>query len=169
MLKQYLTRLYEYNYWANARILDTVAQVTEGQLVQPMSPHHGSLRGTLVHTLSAEWIWRTRCQEAIYPTAMFAETDFPTLVAVRTRWGEEEGHMWAYLDWLDDETLAQKMPYRTTGGTLQENNLGEILIHVVMHGMQHRAEMAMVLTDYGHSPGDIDLIMFVREQAQLLG
>lgn len=164
MLKQYLTRLYEYNYWATGRILDTVARITEAQFVQPMSPHHASLRGTLVHMMSAEWIWRSRCQEAVYPTAMFAEADFPTLATIRARWSEEESKIWGYLDSLDDAALAQKMAYRTTGGKLQENNLGEILIHVVMHGMQHRAEMAMTLTDLGHSPGDLDLIMFAREQ-----
>jgi uncharacterized damage-inducible protein DinB len=168
MVKAALHNLYNYNYWANALILDTVAQVTAEQFVTPLLPNHGSLRAILVHTLSAEWIWRKRCQEQLFPAALFNEADFPTVAAIRRRWGEEEEKMWGFLDSLDEAALAGLVAYQTTDGSRRHNILGEILTHLVLHGMQHRAELALILTEYGHSPGDLDLIKFarLRDQAQ---
>ena len=76
----------------------------------------------------------------------------------------EERTMRAYVASLDSATLAQPIAYRSTGGSALSNTLWHILVHVVNHGTQHRAEAAVLLTALGRSPGDVDLIVFVRAQ-----
>jgi uncharacterized damage-inducible protein DinB len=56
MLVDYFKTLYDYNYWANAKILEATEQVSEAQFIEETEDGHGSLRATLVHMLSAEWI-----------------------------------------------------------------------------------------------------------------
>ena len=60
MNKHDIQLLYEYNRWANARILGAAAQLTEEQYLAPGEFPHGGLRGTLVHVLFGEWMWRRR-------------------------------------------------------------------------------------------------------------
>src|SRR5262245_21183612 len=60
MTKDDIRMLCAYNRWANARILDAAAKLTDEQFVSPGTFPHGGLRGTLVHTLFAEWTWRMR-------------------------------------------------------------------------------------------------------------
>ena len=165
MNKSDILSLYEYNSWANAHVLDATAGITPAQFNAPANLSHGSLGGTLVHTFGAEYVWRVRCQEGASPTALPLVTEFPTLDELSTRWRAEEQAMLTYLASLSDENLHQPVQYRSTKGVPFENVLWNVLVHVVNHGTQHRAETGIALTGYGQSPGDLDLIKFFRERA----
>ena len=156
--------LFGYNYWATARVLNAAAQLTPDQFTAPAGLSHGSVRGALAHVLAAEIVWRMRCAEGISVAALPAETDYATVNVLRERWHAEEQKMLAYLDSLTDEALNLTVQYKTTKGVPHENVLWHLLAHVVNHGTQFRSEAAVALTSYGHSPGDLDLLMFLREQ-----
>jgi len=163
MHKTELLSLYAYNRWANDRIRQAAQQLSTAQLLAPAPVSFGSLRGTLVHIVLAEWLWRMRCQEAISPRSFFSEEQFPTFEALQAYWHEEEEAMHAFLVGLDEEALQRDVHYTNTQGVPFETPLWQILFHIVNHGTQFRAEAAVVLSGYGHSPGDLDYIVFVRE------
>ena len=56
-----LRRLYDYNYWANGKLLAVVSQLTPEEFTREVSGSYGSIRNSLVHVLSAEWGWLDRC------------------------------------------------------------------------------------------------------------
>ncbi|MDQ2690983.1 MAG: DinB family protein [Chloroflexota bacterium] len=154
--------LYRYNQWANAKIRDAASGLTQEQFLAPAAFPHGGLRSTLVHALSAEWIWRKRW-EGVSPTAVLKPDEFPTLESLCERWLEEEKLLMDYVNRLDDETLNRVFHYTNTSGKPFSRILWQAMAHVVNHGTQHRTEAAAMLTGYGHSPGDIDLIYFLSE------
>ena len=49
-----LERLYDYGYWANKELFQVVSQLSPEQFTQTVTGSYGSIRNTLVHTLSAE-------------------------------------------------------------------------------------------------------------------
>jgi uncharacterized damage-inducible protein DinB len=155
--------LFDYNYWANARVLRASARVSPEQFTAPARVSHGSLRGTLAHILGTEIVWRMRCQEGISPTAVPNESEFSSLESLVQRWQSEEQAMRGFLSSLNDEDLTRTIRYTTTRGVPFENVLWNLLVHVVNHGTQFRAEAGVVLTEYGQSPGDLDLLVFIRE------
>ncbi len=155
--------LYNYNYWANSRILKTAESLDDAQFIAPTRANFSSIRGTLIHIFGTEWMWRMRCQEGISPPAMITEINFPTLNAIRLGWQTEEQSMRNYLGRLEDNDLTKRIAYETTRGMRYETPLWQILIHVVNHGTQFRSEAAVLLTENGHSPGDLDFILYLRE------
>lgn len=160
-----LRLLFEYNFWANARILRAAEGLSEEQLLAPAPFPSGSLRGTLVHTLSAEWIWRQRWQGQM-PRAMLAAAEVPTMAAIRERWEVEEAALRALLATLNDEDVLQPLAVVNTRGVQQAPMpLWQLMLHLVNHGTQHRSEAAAMLTAAGRSPGDMDLVLFLRERA----
>jgi len=160
-----LVSLYDYNAWGNQRVLVAAALVSDLEYLAPAPLSHGSLRGALVHTLAVEWLYRLRCQEGLSPTALLVEGEFPSVAALAERWSAEETHMRRYLATLRDQDLDRVVHYKTTSGVSHQNSLWQMLVHMVLHGTQTRAEAAVLLTQYGHSPGDLDLILFLRQPA----
>ncbi|MBK8784011.1 MAG: DinB family protein [Anaerolineales bacterium] len=158
--------LYKYNSWANVKILDATANITEEQFTAPADHPHNDLRHALTHALFAEWLWRKRWT-GDSPKTPFLSEDFPTFAALRSRWAEEENALNDFVSSLTDEKLHSTFQYKTMKGETHENILWQVMAHVVNHGTQHRSEAAAILTELGYSPGDIDLIVFLREQSHV--
>jgi uncharacterized damage-inducible protein DinB len=158
-----LVTLFRYNDWANQRILSAAERLSPEQFLAQTGLSWGSVRDVLVHVLSAEWIWRMRLQHGAAPVQMLQPSEFPAYETLAARWREEQQQLSAYVSGLMEGEVNRPVLYRNTKGELFEAVLWQILAHVVNHGTQHRAEVAHVLTSYGCSPGDIDLIVFVRQ------
>jgi uncharacterized damage-inducible protein DinB len=162
MNAQDIQLLYRYNSWANKRILDATTKATSEQFLAPDTFPHGGLRGTLTHTLFAEWNWHKRW-EGESPTQRIKPEEFPTFESLRARWLAEEKALDVFIASLTDEKLNAPFQYKNTRGEPLENILWHVMVHLVNHGTQHRGEAAAMLTELGHSPGDIDFIVFLRE------
>jgi uncharacterized damage-inducible protein DinB len=156
--------LYEYNYWANHKLLTAAAGVTNDQFIASGSFPFGGLRGTLVHILDAEYGWGLLLQHGKFQTEELKEFDFPGLPELEKRWQSEERLMRAYLASLDDNALEGIIRYTADSGAKRERVLWHCLFHVVNHGTQHRSEAAAILTELGQSPGDVDFTVFLNER-----
>ena len=162
MNKNDITILYQYNQWASAKIFNAAKDVTQEQFLAPASFPYGGLRGTLLHILDTEWGWRSLFLSIDTATDL-KEEDFPTVAAFESHWKEEEKAMRAYLANLTNEDMESHLRYTTDTGIKRDRILWHCLVHVVNHGTQHRSEAAALLTDYGHSPGDLDFTVFLND------
>jgi uncharacterized damage-inducible protein DinB len=93
MKKNEIATLYQYNAWANARILNAASHLSAEQFLASAPFSYGGLRGTLVHTLFAEWIWRKRW-EGHSPTGWLIPEDFPTLIRCACAGGRRRLHFY---------------------------------------------------------------------------
>ncbi len=157
--------MYEYDDWADQRILDAAARVTSDQFVAPGSFPWGGLRGTLVHTLDAHYSWRLFFETGSFPPDELKETEFPRLEDLQRAYQQEREAMQAYLGTLDDAAVENSVSYVNKAGIRREQVLWRFLYHVVNHGTQHRSESAALLTSFGQSPGDLDFTRFLAQRA----
>ena len=155
---------YEYNEWANKRILDAAERVSLEQLTAPNEFGWGNLRGALVHIFDAEYGWFSflfeREDEGVQDPENFAD-----IAALRERWERQNEITRQCLDTLKDEDLL-RIHKSERDGTTYNWILWQVLVHVVNHGTQHRAECAALLTGFGHSPGDMDFTLFLRQREE---
>jgi uncharacterized damage-inducible protein DinB len=157
--------LFDYNYWANHLMLTTAAQLSPEQLSEPTPFSWGSVRDTLIHTLDSEHMWRNLCQtnQVVNPRLNKIE-EFPTLDSIAAYWQTEEQAMRSYLNSLNDDAMESIVRYEIEEGT-RERVLWHCLVHVVNHGTQHRSEIATMLTNFGFSPGGIDMTLYMNIRA----
>ena len=155
--------LYDYNYWANAKILTAAAEVSVDRFTAPASFSYGSLRGALVHTLDAEFFWRVLLETSDASTPDLNENNLPILAAIQERWRQEEAEMRSFLASLGDQDMTRHVRYTNSGGEKRDYVLWHCLVHLVNHGTQHRSEAAVLLTEYDSSPGELDMTQYLNE------
>jgi len=69
----------------------------------------------------------------------------------------------AFVYILTDERLNGHFDYTSTEGTPYKRILWHAIGHLVNQVTQHRSEAAVMLTNFGHSPEEVDLIYFLSE------
>src|SRR3954469_24086161 len=105
-----IKRLFAYHYWATHKLLTVVGALTPEEYSREVAGSYGSIRNTLVHTLSAEWGWLDRCGGTPRGPRLQAE-DYPTGEYLVDAWTRVEGYVGSFLATLRDDDLARTVEY----------------------------------------------------------
>jgi len=167
MRKDDLLLLHQYNQWATERLLSATSALSPDEFAAPTSFPWGSIRGTLQHMLRSEWLWRILAEEGAVPEPIREFQECETVDALRETWATERAGWRRFLESLTEAQIEADFAYTLPNGAIRTQPMWLALTHVVNHGTQHRAEVAQMLTDLGHSPGDLDLSYWYRIQQGL--
>ncbi len=160
-----LRLLLDYNYWARDRVLAAVSSISPEQYTRDLGSSFKSVRDTLVHTYSAEWVWYSRWQ-GTSPTSPIPFDTFPDLPALQTAWFDLEARTRSFLEQAGDAGIARAMDYKLLNGQPGKAILWQMLQHVVNHASYHRGQVTTMLRQLkAEPPKSVDLITFYRERA----
>ena len=154
-----IKQFYDYNRWANARVLEAVAKITPEQYAKDLGNSFPSIRDTLTHIMSAEWIWHQRWL-GTSPKAMRNTAEFPDLDALKTAWSALERAQMAFIRELTNEALQTVIAYTNTRGEAYQYPLWQMMQHVVNHSTYHRGQITTMLRQLGAQPVGTDLLLF---------
>lgn len=158
-----LEELFDYCYWANRKLLGVISQLTPEQFTQPVAGSYGSIRNTMVHVLSAEWGWLSRCGGPERGPRL-NPGDYQTLESLVETWNKVEMYVRGFLSKLEDEDLTRNVEYAFGGTEKRSMPLGELMQHAANHGVHHRGQVALLLRLLGYSPGNFDILFYHEEK-----
>lgn len=148
-----LVELLRHNLWANLRLLDACATLTDEQLSATSPGTYGSVPATFIHILHNEYNYASALRQSP-PSFRFSRDDaFPGFDALREHArasGNELIELAAAL--APDAVLRgewQGQPFEMPAMTP--------LLQAVNHGTEHRAHIATILTCAGVEPPVMDV------------
>jgi uncharacterized damage-inducible protein DinB len=158
-----LEDLFDYGYWANRKVFLALAPLPPEQFTEALAGSYGSIRNTLVHAMSAEWGWLSRCGGPERGPALKAD-DYPTVASVTEQWGRIEGYMRQFLSTLKGEEVSRDVEFVDPQGARRTMVMGELMRHAAAHSVHHRGQVALLLRLIGHSAGNFDMFLYYTER-----
>jgi uncharacterized damage-inducible protein DinB len=151
---------YGYHFSENRNIWNTyIASLSDQQFTQDVGYSHGSVRNQIVHLMSVDDTWFSGLRGVEIPEPL-DPTDFDDREAIRAQWDNVEQNMRDYLAKLRDDMLCEK-PFPE--GEDKDLILWQVLLHVVNHGTDHRAQLLRLLNDLGVKTVSQDYIFYVYD------
>jgi uncharacterized damage-inducible protein DinB len=152
---------YNYHFAENHKIWEHIASLTFEQFTQKIGYSRGSIREQLVHLIDAEDVWISELRGAQPAEPLPETTDVDDRDAVRALWDTVEQNTRSYLASLQDDQLFSK----PIADPEEDKNLivWQVLLHIVNHATDHRAQLLRTLHDLGVDTKYQDYIFYVYE------
>jgi len=146
-----LTTLFKHNLWANLRLLECCADLTDEQLDATISGTFGSIRNTMAHIAQAEQSYLSRISTG---QRYNSPPDAPPLtIANMMDMARNTGT--GFIEWAP-KIQADDTVQIDWDGTLREVPKTIILTQVINHATEHRAQIMTIMTQMGIQPPDLD-------------
>ena len=157
-LKDYLTELYDYNYWANNRYLAVAYTLTEEQLLRRQGHSWDNVLAVFVHMMSSELMWRQRWRGE---NGEFLDAnDFPTVSSIREYWVDVERNMRDFITEQTEASLLRDVTYTNPKGETFTLPLWQMLVQPPNHNTHHRGELAAMFALMNVSHPEEEIIQY---------
>ena len=148
-MKEYFLKLYQYNAWANQRVLECL----ERQEVKDEK-----ILSIFGHLVCAQLIWFNRFKGLPKsPLKLWGNYSIFELKSIM----EEASRSW--LGFIDGEDAFDRvLKYTNYVGDYYETNIRDLMAHLVNHCTYHRGHVAVLLREKGFEPVNTDFVTYDR-------
>ena len=154
----------DYDRWARERMLDAVAPLSAEQYTRAMGNSFGSVRDTVVHIYSADWIWTERYVHGVSHPDFPGPESFPDVAAIRAAWSDLDTQVGGFTVTLDEASVNRMVHYTNMKGLPFSSPVWQIIHHATNHATYHRGQVTTMLRQLGAAPPEsMDLIAYYRE------
>lgn len=140
-------KMLRYDTWANTRIFRAFSSLDP-------SPEKSEIRKLLAHLLTAQRVWMNRIKGEPAPTEIWPDLSVEELENLLNE------NPPLLLSLIPDKDLT--IEYHNSKGESFQNSVEDILMHLIIHGQHHRAQIASLLRTTGATPPATDFIFFLR-------
>jgi len=161
-MKEILTQYAQYNIWANKRIADVLLKINEEELEKEINSSFPSLKATVYHTWSAEFIWLQRLQLTEQP--LWIESVFKgTFAEACEDWQKVSEALLSFIQkQYDDKGFQHVLQYYSRAKKSFKNPVYSVLMHTFNHSTYHRGQLVTMLRQTGVTKiPETDFIAFV--------
>ncbi len=160
MLVATINSLVSYHYEMYDRVWDCVMDLSPEQFVAETNYSFRSVRNHLVHCLNVDDRWLARLMREA-PPARLNPLDFHDQAAVRLKWESIRERVLQYARGLTEVALNESIWVDLPGRfpAPRPFKRWEILLHMVNHGTDHRAQILARLHELGAQTIEQDLIL----------
>ena len=157
-----LTTLFAHNAWANLKLLDFCAGLSDAQLDATAIGCFGSIRDTLVHIVGAEVSYVKRVNGKLPPQPL-SRDQFPgfELLKDAARWASDELLPLA-LSAREDTSVRERWERM-----LIEYRLASLIVQAITHSTEHRTQISAIITQLGIEPPDMSGWKYMEEIGEL--
>ena len=150
---------YEYHFSQNRKTWEQIVLLTREEYTRYTNYSHGSARDLVVHIINVDNAWFSGLRGEQDPESI-APGDIEDRSQLRLYWDEVEMKMREYLAGLTDDLLNAKV---FPPGEDENLVVWQVLLHVVNHGTDHRAQLLRLLHDMGVETVSQDYIFYVYD------
>lgn len=161
-MRSSLTRIWDHLAWAAERLDRRLTEAVRDEVGEPGAEARSESLRLLAHLVYAERIWLDRIATGTSDHRVWPDPENPPkLEAIRAL---QDGTLAEGRALLRDAAtrLTRPVRYRNSSGTSFQAELGDILLHVGLHGAYHRGQVARALRQGGLEPVNTDYITWVR-------
>jgi uncharacterized damage-inducible protein DinB len=153
-------QLYDYHFAENRTTWDRyVVPLSDEEFARDAGYSHGSVRNQVVHLMSVDDAWFGDLR-GVEVSGLPDPTSLPDRASLREHWDGVERRMRDYLARLSDDMLLAKP---IAEGEDKDLILWQVLVHVVNHGTDHRAQLLRLLNDLGVETVSQDYIFYAYD------
>lgn len=163
-MKDDLFSLYDYQLWADRRVLDSVRALDETAYTRELGGGWPSIRATLVHLAGATHAWAERL-EGRDATVLPTVGELPAFADAERLLTASDARLVAFLGTVGPERLDAPFAWRNLKGQERVVPLWALLRHVVNHGSYHRGQLSAMVKRVGGTPAATDLVLWAIERS----
>ncbi|MGB1214259.1 MAG: DinB family protein [Pikeienuella sp.] len=163
-MKAHFTMFAAYNAWANRRLYEACASMSDEQRKAEAGAFFNSLHETLAHLVLADRIWVHRFTGLGPTPTASAGTEFDDFNDMRAIRISVDAQLSEYVAALTERGLERSMTYQPLTMPEQVTQpLATILAHVFNHQTHHRGQCHHMLTAHGLDAPPLDLLLYQLE------